>query len=556
MRLFGKGNSRRLLVLLVSLTLVGAACGGDDDDTEQGGETGETQEGGTLVFGADQEIAGFNTGTSKDNTLAGGQIMRMVWSSAFRARPDFSMEPYAVASASVVSEDPFTVEWKIRPEANWSDGTPVSADDFEYFWQMCNGSQEEADCATTSGYDLITTFDKPDPKTFRTEFSQGYVDYQGIFTNVPPSHIAKERAQAGDLVAAWNTAFDTDAAVSNGPFMVSEYEKGESLTLVRNDKFWGKKPSLDRIIFRFLPESLTQPDALRNAEVKMIYPQPQLDQVEIVEELPGVHSEINFGPTFEHLTFNFNNEFLKIREVRQAIAAGVDRGAIVERLMKPFSDKAAQLDNRVLVATQKGYEAHGSEYAKRDVAKAKGFLQKAGFTEGAGGVFEKDGKPLRLRLSTTAENDLRTAQGVLVQAQLKEVGFDIRIENFPSASLGPTLSEGNFDIINFAWVGTPFPSSGAYQIYESKSGSNFGKYVNTNLDKMMLEALGVTDEAKRTELLNTIDETLWTDLPNLPLYQKPTFLAYSEEFVNISDNTTTESPFWNAEEWALKATAQ
>lgn len=555
MRLFDKGNSRRLLVLLLSLTLVGAACGGDDD-SEQGGETSETQEGGTLVFGADQEIAGFNTGTSKDNTLAGGQIMRMVWSSAFRARPDFSMEPYAVASASVVSEDPFTVEWKIRPEANWSDGTPVSADDFEYVWQMCNGTQADADCATTSGYDLITKFDKPDPKTFRTEFKQGYVDYQGLFTNVPPSHIAKQRAQGGDLVAAWNTAFDTDAAVANGPFMVSEYEKGQFLTLVRNDKFWGEKASLERIIFQFLPESLTQPDALRNDEVDMIYPQPQLDQVEIVEELPNVNSEINFGPTFEHLTFNFNNEFLKIPEVRQAIAAGVDRGAIVERLMKPFSEKAQQLDNRVLVSTQKGYEAHGEQYAQPDVAKAQGLLQKAGFTKGDGGIYEKDGKPLRLRLSTTAENDLRTAQGVLIQAQLKTVGFDIRIENFPSKSLGPTLSEGNFDIVNFAWVGTPFPASGAYQIYESTSGSNFGKYANTDLDKLMLDALGETDEAKRIELLNRIDEMLWADLPNLPLYQKPTFLAYSDEFVNVTDNTTTESPFWNAEEWALKATTQ
>lgn len=567
MRFDARGSVVRLSLVLACVALVAGACGGGG-----GGETqGEETEGGTLVFGADQDFAGYNTATSKDNSLAGGMIMRQVWASAYRVRPDFSLEPYLLAKeAEVVSEDPFTVEWTIRPDANWSDGQPVSSDDFEFVYTMCNGRTEGADCASTSGYDLIDELEKVDGKTVRATFSQPYSDYKGLFAAVPV-HIAKERFP-DDLVKGWNNGFDADPGVAVGPFKVESRDRGSSLTLVRNDDFFGKRATLDRIIFRFLPESLSQPAALRNREVNMIYPQPQLDQVNTVGNLSGVHSEINFGPTFEHLTFNFKNEFLAMPGVRQAIAYGVDREAIVERLMKPFSDKASPLHNRVLVATQKGFEPHGDAYRRQidealegdelkaavtrarrsEVAKAQQALEKAGFTKGRDGIYTRDGKPLRLRLSTTAGNQLREQQGVLIQAQLAEVGFDIRIDNSPSEDLfGDRLPKGNFDIANFAWVGTPFAAAGTNQLYNSGSESNFGKYSNPAVDAKMKESLAILDESGRLAALNDIDEMMWEDLPNLPLYQKPTFLAYEERFENITDNTTTESPFWNSEEWVL-----
>ncbi len=555
MRIHGKGNAARLFLTLLCVAMIAGACG--SDDKKQDGEaapSGEEKSGGTLVFGADQDFAGYNVNTVEDNSLAAGQIMKQVWSGSYRVKPDFSLETDILAGeATVTSEDPFTVEWKIKPEASWDDGTPLSSDDFELYWQMCNGKNKEASCASTTGFDLIAKLDKVDGKTVKAEFAQPFSDYKSLFDDIPPSHIIKQRSP-DDLVKGWNTALNEDPGASSGPFKVGERVKGASLKLVRNEKFWGTKPKLDEIIFRFLPESTTQPDALRNGEVNMIYPQPQLDQVATVKAFPGVHSEINFGPTFEHLTLNTKNEFLADKAVRQALAYGVDRAAIVERLMKPFSDKASQLDNHLLVSTQKGYEAHGEDYATVNVAKAVELLEGAGFKKGATGIMEKGGKKLSLRLSTTAGNKLREQQGVLIQAQLKEVGIDIRIDNSPAEDLfGKRLPEGNFDIANFAWVGTPFPAAGGYQIYSAASGSNFGKYSNKDVDAKLLAALAETDEATRIGLLNEIDKIMWEDLPNIPLYQKPTFLAYNTKYVNISDNTTEESPFWNSEVWALKA---
>jgi peptide/nickel transport system substrate-binding protein len=547
----------RFIVVAAVLALVAAGCGGDDDspgDQAQGG-TESVRDGGQIVFGADQEPTGFNIGTSKDNGTSVAVVIRNVWPSAYRVKPDFTVEPYLLEGpATVVSQNPFTIEWKIRADASWDDGTPVSADDFEFFWQSCNGKNKDADCATTTGYDQIETLEKPDPKTVRTIFKAPFSEYESLFGNIPPAHEAKKRA-AG--IEGWNNAFNDSPGPSAGPYRFESWQKGSTLTLVRNEKWWGPKAHLDKIIYRFLPESSAQPPALQNNEVQMIYPQPQLDQVNVVKGMSGIKSSVGFGPSFEHLTFNFKNQFLALPEVRQAIAFGVDRQAIVDTLMKPFSDKASQLDNRVFVSTQPGYAAHGRDYATVDQARARAALEKAGFTRGGDGIYMKDGKRLQLRLSTTAGNKLREQQGVLIQSQLKPVGIDIRIDNSDSRTLfGKRLPNGDFDIANFGWIGTPFPAGSAKQIYETGSDSNFGEYSNPKVDELAAKALAEVDDAKRTALLNEADELMWSDLVNLPLYQKPTFLAFADRYLNIEDNTTTETPFWNVEQWGLKASAQ
>lgn len=560
--------SRRkaLLAALAALALVAAAC-----RREAAPPGPKLEKGGTIVFGADQELTGFNVGTSKDNGFAGGIIVRNIWPSAYRIRPDFSAEPYVLdGPAKVLSKSPFVVEWKIKEDAGWDDGTPVSADDFEAVYLICNGKVDPgepstkdkdtgkdvttADCAGTTGYDQIVKFEKVDSKTARATFEPPFAEIEALFGALAPAHELKKRGKTA--IDGFNTGFDENPGPSSGPFKFKEWVRGDHVTIVRNDKWWGEKATLDSITFRFLPESVTQPDALRNNEVQMIYPQPQLDLVETVGQIPGVNSGIGFGPIFEHLTFNFKNEFLKTLEVRQAIALGVDRDAIVTALMKPFSQKASRLDNRIFMGNQKGFEAHGKESAKRDVAKAKTLLEKAGFTKGADGIYAKGGKKLSLRISTTAGNALREQQGQLIQAQLKEVGIDIRIDNSPSKILfGQRLPGGDFDIINFAWVGTPFPASGNKAVYETDGGSNYTGHSNTKVDDLLKKANAEPDFTKRAGLLNDADELLWQDLPNLPLYQKPTFLAFYSKYANIEENTTTESPFWNTEEWGLRAKA-
>ena len=562
--------------IALSLSLVAAACGGDDDNAGSGSDTtgakttAGVKVGGTIAYASEQESPGFNNLTTKDNQLELRHIMGRVWPEAYRAEPDFSVKPTPLLDgpAKVVSEDPFTVEWKIADAATWDDGTPFSADDLEWVYLSCNGKidpgeatikDEETgkdatalDCAQTSGYDKVTKFEKADAKTIRMTFSEVYVEYEGLFGDpIPPSHIGKARP------GGWNTGFDADPGASAGPYKLKEAVKGDHYTLERNEKYWGPKAKLDTIVYRVIADPATHPDALRNDEVQIIYPQPQTDLVDQLKAIPETTNEVNFGPTYEHLDFNFKNELLAMKEVRQAIAYGIDRNRYVDTLMKPFSAKASRLDSYVYVTNQPEYVAHGKEYTTRQPAKATAALEKAGFAKGGDGIYAKGGKKLSFRLRVKSPNPLREQLEQLIQDDLKGVGIDVKIVNFSEPdSIGGIGSKGDFDLFIFAWVKTPFPISGAQQTFNSDSDSNFGKYVNPAVDAGLKKAATQLDKADQAAELNKVDEILWEDIPTIPLFQKPAgMLAYSSKYGNIKDNTTSEGFFWNANEWGIKSAA-
>jgi peptide/nickel transport system substrate-binding protein len=219
-----------------------------------------------------------------------------------------------------------------------------------------------------------------------------------------------------------------------------------------------------------------------------------------------------------------------------------------------FDPRAKILNNRQYVTNQPEYkDTSGAKYDKADVAGAKKAMEGAGYALGADGIYAKGGKKVSIRFSTTAGNKLREDQGVLFQSQMKAVGIDIRIDNTVSKDFfGKRLPNGDFDVADFAWVATPFPSSNK-AIYSTGSDSNYDNYGNAQVDSMYKQAVAELDDTKRKDLYNQIDSMLWDDLVTIPLYQKPTFIAVRNTFANVGDNASSEGPFWNAEHWGLKA---
>ena len=543
----------RLAVLPIAFALVIAACGGDGGGEGESGTSNAIREGGTLSYAADQEPTGFNNNTSKDNGTSVLNVVINMFPPVFRLHPDFSVQlnKELMDSAEQTSTDPQTIVYKIKQEAVWSDGTPVSADDFEYLWK------------TSTGRSRATTWPGP-PATTRSRASRAPTTARRSRWSSPsPSPTGSRCSTACSRPSTWprwpaaGTPGWTSAPEkipTNGPYVVSGWEQGQSLTLARNEQYFGPKPHLDSIVFRFLPESTTQPAALQNNEVDLIYPQPQLDLVAQVKALPDVTSELNIGLSFEHLDFNFKNEHLADANVRKAIATGLNVGELVDRTVRQFTDEAQPLGNRIWLPGQPYYQDHFAQYGKADVAGAAKLLEEAGYTKGADGIYAKGGKPLSLRISTTAGNQLRETQEQLIQAQLKQVGIDIKIVNADNRKFfGEWLPQGNFDIANFGWVGNPFAISSNQDIYRTGGGGNYGQYESDKVDQLFRQAVREVDEAKSAELGNQIDQQLTADMATIPLYAKPTYLAVRNSFTGIGDNATQEGPFWNSGLWAQKA---
>ena len=285
-------RSFKLLAGVFSLALVAAACGGGDDDDDSGIDTGEggvsegavetveVQEGGTVVLAGEQEPTGLNWLQAEDNAAWTANIMQHVWPTPQLQLPDGSFIPQDdFGSYELISEDPQTIEYTINEDAVWSDGTPITADDFIFTWESQNACDEAAEAADPNtvynaagcqGFDVIESVEGSGDtnKTVTVTFAEPYADWIALFSPIFPRH-AFEAAGNGDLVAGFNTGFKienlpsgeaiTDFVPSGAQFVVTDYSPGVSMTLERNPEFWGENSAkVDTLLVRWITEGTQQ----------------------------------------------------------------------------------------------------------------------------------------------------------------------------------------------------------------------------------------------------------------------------------------------------------
>jgi peptide/nickel transport system substrate-binding protein len=508
------------------------------------------REGGTVRVASTFEVTGFNPNTSKDQGPGVQDVAVSVYPSVFRIQPDFSvrLDQSFMISAELTSQDPQTITYQIRPDARWSDGVPISADDFRYLWRNSNGTNPKIDAATTTGYERIKQVtSSADGKTVTVVFNQRFADWQSLFVSLVPAHYV--RRQPG----GWNRGLDKhpEEIPSGGPFRIARFRRGETVTLRRNDRYWGPRAHLDQIVIRLVPHSDAQLDALSNREADLIRPQPTTDLVNQASRLPGIRSQASPSLGFEHLTFNLKNSILAELAVRRAIATAIDTDQLVDRLLRPVDPNAQPLGNRIWLTGQQPYQDHADGYGKGDTQAAKQLLEQAGWKLGGDGVYAESGKRLEVRYSTLGDDPRRQAEGELLQAQLAQAGIRLRIRNAPRSAFFGWLDDGNFDIADFAWIGTPFTISNSQDVYRTGGGLNHGGFSDPTVDDLLRRAGGELDLAKAAADGNQIDQQLWGQLPSIPLYQLPSFLAWRQDLVNVRSNPTAEGPFWNAGTWGF-----
>ena len=430
-----------------------------------------------------------------------------------------------MVSAEQTSTSPQTIVYKIQPNAVWNDGTAITADDFIYAWQTQNG-KDCPDCAaaSTAGYDQMQSVTGSDGgKTVTVVYKTPFTDWKLPFGPLYPAHIAK---QHGDLAASWKWLDANVPTYSGGPYVISNFQKDTSVTETPNPKWYGKvKPKLDKVVFRIIPDQSQEVPALQNNEVQAIYPQPNADIVNQVKQISGVQYTLGKGLTWEHVDLNLKNAALADVKLRQAVFTAVNRKDIIDKTIGQFVPGAAPLNNHNFMPGQQGYRdvITSTGQGTGDIDKAKSILTGAGYTGVGTALKTPSGKDVALRISYTQGNTLRQQTCELIQNEL--AGLGIKLTMVPVASLGKTLSSGDFDMIIFAWNDSPFPFAGAQQLWASTSDSNYGHWTNSQSDSLLSEAASETDANKAMDELNQADQIMSNEAYNLPLLQKPTFLG-------------------------------
>ena len=473
-------------------------------------------------------------------------ITEKVLAGAFEPRPDLTYAEDLITRATW-TRNPFTVTYSIRPEARWSDGVPVSAQDFVFTWQTVIGLDETSE---NSVWRRIRRVVPVDAKTVRVVFDKPVGIWRALFDPVLPRH-----ALAGeDPDQVWRNGIDnpkTGEPIASGPFLVRSWDRSkQQLVLARNPRYWGAhKAYLDRIVNRWVTEPVT---ALQSGEADVI---DIFGRPEIVPELRrNGNVRILTVPStgLEHLVLRVGaggHPALKSRLVRRALAYAIDRAAIVRDLYAGVAPGLRPVDNALLFANDAYYQPNWSRYRHRP-DEAQRLLERAGCRRGGDGIRVCFGERLSLRFVTTAGNPRRQRTLELIQAQLRGIGIEVVPEFATSRAFfflpNGILGRGAFDVALFATIADAH-GVGVGRFLCGEVG-NFAGHCDRLLNRELQQILLTLDDERRAEIRNAADRKLADAVPLIPLYQPPSQIAVRKTVVGVIADPLNRLTY-RAEDW-------
>src|SRR4249920_3294698 len=370
------------------------------------------KQGGTIVFGAEQEPDCWNSVLADCSLFWGTLLTQPMLQGAYQIFPDFTLHPQLITSATV-TKNPFTVTFNINPKAKWNDNVPVSANDFIFTWKTYVNPANNV--SSREGFDQISKATKLSAKKVRFTFKQPYAPWQYLWSPVFPAHVL----QGQDFNKVWNQGIvnpKTGKAISNGPYQWAGWQQGAQLTLTRNPNYWGWSPSgkshkgyLDKLVMRFITNTNSEIQAMKSGEVDMIYPQPQLALADLKGQ-SGLKIQSNPGALFEGLTWNLDKAkggpVMRSPIVRQALQYSINRQALVKQLFGTLKPDLTPLQSNMYVQTQKEYQPLFKRYTY-NLKKVNQLMTKIGCNKGSDGIWVCQGQRLSYNFGTTAGNKLR-----------------------------------------------------------------------------------------------------------------------------------------------------
>ncbi len=451
--------------------------------------------GGTAVIGDDQGISTFNPYVLGGDHFALTTLGQALWAKPMDVEavgleivPDLVTEIPSVGNGGLVVNDDgtMTVTYRIRSEAVWADGTPISGADFAFTYQtIVNLPRNQTQATLFEVYDqIVPGSEVVGDKMYSFSMGAPTLRWQELFDPLIPKHDVEGKD--------FEASFNDQPWMSAGPFVFSELERDPiyglpTVTLVRNANYWKVDPAtgmqlpyLDSIEFRAIPETELLTRAFLERTLDVMNPPPSNDVVAELEA-SGADVQVRSGPIWEHFSFQFgennrNPESMNtITDFRRAVAYAIDREEILaggiwtgrEVLDSPFDVGSASLGTSAW-----------SQY-RYDPVLAQELLAAACKQVGR----DCEANPPVVIFSTTSNAEERPRVANLVQEMLAEVGIIVELQLEDSCVFfGPTLDEGNWDMGMWAWVNTPGAASavGVLELFDPTApppdGSNYYRW--------------------------------------------------------------------------------
>ncbi|MFI6284908.1 ABC transporter family substrate-binding protein [Streptomyces sp. NPDC051018] len=530
-----------------ALALTATACSSGADESGDG--TG--RKGGSVSVAVQQAWSGFNPHTPDQGNNAGLAISNAIYPSAFNVQPNQTVKLNSdlLVSATSVSTNPQTIEYKIKPSAVWSDGKPITGADFTYLWQHSNGKDKKLQVSSTIGYSQIKSVtSEGDGKTVRVVFDKPFADWKSLFDGLLPAHFMKTLGNDAD---AWNKGLAKKIPPSGGPFSIAENRPDQYIEFQRNPKWYGKPANPDKVTLRLIEDNQAVVQALASGEVDVASLEATRALIGQVKAVSGVKSTVVPTTSMNFLNFQHKDPVIKDVAVRRAIATVVQPEQVAKTVIGDGYEKLLTNNFIYSPASADYSDERPASFGTGDVAAAKKILESAGYRAGGDGIYAKNGTKLIFNYVVTPGDQIDQVTSVLFQDTFKKIGMKLEIKSVPVNKAFDVLMAGEYSTTFGGYPDSDFPVSWYSALYTCDGGYNLGRFCDPAVDTLYNEANTALDPKRQAEVVKQLNKKLWEDVANIPLWMRPLLVVTTERVSGVTTDIPTNWILHNATQWSV-----
>lgn len=429
-----------------------------------------------------------------------------------------------VAEDWEVSDDGKTYTFHLREDAKWSNGEPVTAEDFLYAWKRAITPKFPADYnqllhviknAEEYNTGQIGDFSEvgveaKDDHTLVVELRYAtpyFPELVAFYTFFPqPNKVVEEHGQK------WTRP---KHIVTNGPYTLEAYNPQQEIILKKNPEYWGaENVSIERAKLRIIKDKNAVINAYKAGELHWTGTNLPISQITDLLTHPDYYSEPMLGIYYYRVNVSDEDAVLSDPKVRRALAMAIDRRSIVENTLNGLYEVSD-----AFVPKLPGYESTATlEY---DVKKARKLLADAGYPDG-------EGFPTLTVLYNTDKNHKLVAE-TIYNMWNSTLGIDVELENKEWKTYLQDIDNLNYDIARAGWIGDYNDPMTFLGMWVTGNGNNDTGWSNETYDDLIAKARRTSDEEEREEMLQKAEELLLEKGPVIPIYDYSQNMLLSEK---------------------------
>ena len=531
-----KSKRWRVSTLAATIAVLVAACGNPAPSTST------AKNGGTLIWALDSDVDTLNPFVM--STVPDYRVLSFLLPNLYSADKNLNIIPDLADGMPSVSSDSLVWTVKLKKNAKWSDGTPITADDVLATQKI--QADPKLDTDYTYDWSKLKTIEKIDANTVKYTLTEPFAPFLALnlFGYVAPASVYGKL----DPAKIRNDPVSKTMPVSGGPYKLDKWTPGQEFDLSANPNYYNGRPHYDKVIAKVITDATAAANALINGDVAW---HPSLGEAGaggISKAKQSSNVQVHTYQDLGYIDFRMNTRKGHIFDnvlTRQALASVLDKPSIVQAATQ---GAGAPLWGDIVPASW-AYDANSVVKYPLDVNKAKSLMQQAGWTIGSDGVATRPNPTGsgtqkfvgKIRVRAGKPDRLKAAE--IISDQVKQIGMQLTPEPTDFKVFYPPIQKGQFDVFiaGFSLTLEPDDYSTAHSSQlqpEHHEGQNWTGYSNPQLDSLIdqeratVKATDAETKAARKAIFNQIEKIISGDVQTYMLWADVSSMGWT---TNVGD---------------------